>query len=161
MCILSSEKLEDFSKILDGETYSRCSVFSTTKSFKMRNMFAVNLKLQGWNEDVVMEVIHKYFNHSPNKVLALKLKISSNEPFKHLLRCPLLAELGIHSFRNLFLAPIGAQGVTMSVCLSVRPAHYALEQSIFIFLGQRAIREQSSSQRALRAIKSESDSRSL
>ena len=34
----------------------------------MKNMFAVNLKLQGWNEDVVMEVIHKYFNHSPNNV---------------------------------------------------------------------------------------------
>ena len=38
---------------------------------------------------------------------------------------------------NLFLAPIGAQGVTMSVCLSVclsvRAAQTCLEQSIFIF----------------------------
>ena len=61
----------------------------------MGNMFAVNLKLEGWSEDVVMEVIHSYFNHCPNKVLALKLKISSNEPFKLLLRCPLLAQLGM------------------------------------------------------------------
>lgn len=101
--VLSSENLEDLRKILDGETYSRCSVFATTQAYTMRNMFAVNLKLQGWNEDVVMEVIHKYFNHSPNKVLALKLKISSNEPFKHLLRCPLLAQLGIHYLKIYFL----------------------------------------------------------
>ena len=44
-----------------------------------------------------------------------------------------------------FLAPTGAQGVTLSVCLSVRPASVCLEQSIFIFQGQRAIREQSES----------------
>ena len=41
-----------------------------------------------------------------------------------------------------FLAPIGAQGVTMSVCLSST----SLEQSIFIFLGQRSIREHSEQQ---------------
>ena len=86
--------MEDLRNILDGQTYSKCSVFASTKNCKMKNMFAVNLKLQGWNVNIVMEVIHKYFNHSPNKVLALKLKISSNEPFKHLLRCPLLAQLG-------------------------------------------------------------------
>ena len=86
--------MEDLRNILDGQTYSKCSVLASTKNCKMKNMFAVNLKLQGWNVNIVMEVIHKYFNHSPNKVLALKLKISSNEPFKHLLRCPLLAQLG-------------------------------------------------------------------
>ena len=86
--------MEDLRNILDGQTYSKCSVLASTKNCKMKNMFAVNLKLEGWNVDIVMEVIHKYFNHSPNKVLALKLKITSNEPFKHLLRCPLLAQLG-------------------------------------------------------------------
>ena len=42
-----------------------------------------------------------------------------------------------------FLAPTGAQGVTMCVCLTVRHnmLKTSLEQSIFIFLGQRAIRE--------------------
>ena len=58
---------------------------------------------------------------------------------------------------NIFLVPTGAQGVTMSVC----PLQSCLEQLIFIFLGQIAIRERSSSQRALRALKLESYSRSL
>ena len=45
---------------------------------------------------------------------------------------------------------------------SVRPAQVCLEQSIFIFQGQRAIREQSeSTQWALRALKLESYCRSL
>ena len=45
--------------------------------------------------------------------------------------------------KYLFLAPTGAQGVTIFVCLYVRPVQVCLEQSIFIFLGQRerAIRE--------------------
>ena len=43
-----------------------------------------------------------------------------------------------------FLAPTGAQGVTMSVRPSVRlSARPAPSQSIFIFLGQRSNREQS------------------
>ena len=54
----------------------------------------MELRLEGWREEVVMEVIHKHFSHSPNKVLALKLNLSNNEPYKKLLRCPLLAQLG-------------------------------------------------------------------
>ena len=38
---------------------------------------------------------------------------------------------------NIFLVPTGAQGVTMSVC----PLQSCLEQLIFIFLGQIAIRK--------------------
>ena len=41
----------------------------------------------------------------------------------------------------LFLDPSGAQGVTLFVRLSVRAGQVCLEQSIFIFLGQRALRE--------------------
>ena len=51
------------------------------------------------------------------------------------------------------------------VCPSVCPAQVCLEQSIFIFLGQRAIRalkkQSESTQKAIKAIKSESYSRSL
>ena len=51
------------------------------------------------------------------------------------------------------LAPPGAQGMLMSVCPSVCSAQSALEQSIFIILGQRAVREQSeSNQRAVKAL---------
>ena len=51
---------------------------------------------------------------------------------------------------TIFLAPTGAQGMLMCVCPSLRPAQSALEQSIFIFLGQRALREQAKSNQALR-----------
>ena len=57
-----------------------------------------------------------------------------------------------------FLAPTGAQGVTMSVRPFVCAGQSCIEQSIFIFLGQRSIREPS---RAIRALKSESSSRSF
>ena len=50
---------------------------------------------------------------------------------------------------KVFLAQTGAQGVTLSVRLSVCAAQTCLEHSIFILLGQRALREQSSSQRAI------------
>ena len=52
-----------------------------------------------------------------------------------------------------FLAPTGAQGVTLCVRLSVRHnmLKSSLEQLIFIFLDQRALGEHSeSTQRALR-----------
>ena len=66
---------------------------------------------------------------------------------------------------NLFLAPIGAQGVTIWVRPFVRLVQTCLEQSIFIFLGQRAIKEHWEHsvihQRAIKALKSESYSRSL
>ena len=83
-------------KIVTGETYSCCSVIAAAKKNHYVNVdsFQVHLQLEGWKEEVVMEVIHKQFSHSPNKVLALKLKLSSNDPFKNLLRCPLLAQLG-------------------------------------------------------------------
>ena len=75
-------------------------------------------------------------------------------------RCIYVCNVHIHCFRlnslmtsglfsvqfNHFLAPTGAQGVTMSVRLSVCPSvrhsmlKTSLEQSIFIFLGQRAIK---------------------
>ena len=52
--------------------------------------------------------------------------------------------------------------VRSSVRASVRPVQVCLEQSIFIFLGQRAVRKQSeNTHRALRALKSDSYSRSL
>ena len=81
-------------KIISGEIYSKCSILSASKDSKFKDMFNLNLKLHGWKNEVVMEVIHKQFNHSPNKILALKLRITGNEPFKNLLRCPLLAQLG-------------------------------------------------------------------
>ena len=62
--------------------------------------------------------------------------------------------LRIH--RNYFLAPTGAQGMLMSVC----QGQVCLEQSIFIFLGQRAIKEHSESNRAVKK-QLESYSRSL
>ena len=90
----SGENEDMICKIISGEIYSKCSVLAASKNNKFKRMFNVNLKLHGWKNDVVMEVIHKQFNHSPNKVLALKLRITGNEPFKNLLRCPLLAQLG-------------------------------------------------------------------
>ena len=89
-------------KIVTGDSYSYCSVIAAAKKNQCvnTNNFQVHLQLEGWKEEVVMEVIHKQFSHSPNKVLALKLKLSSNEPFKHLLRCPLLAQLGNKEHQN-------------------------------------------------------------
>ena len=89
-------------KIVTGDSYSYCSVIAAVKKNQCvnTNNFQVHLMLEGWKEEVVMEVIHKQFSHSPNKVLALKLKLSSNEPFKHLLRCPLLAQLGNKEHQN-------------------------------------------------------------
>lgn len=93
---LSGCALEMMTKIISGETYTQCSVIASAKSglSVRRRLFDVELRLEGWREEVVMEVIHKHFSHSPNKVLALKLKLSNNEPYKKLLRCPLLAQLG-------------------------------------------------------------------
>ena len=64
---------------------------------------------------------------------------------------------------SLLLAPTGAQGVTLSVCLSVRPSvcvgQFCLEQSIFIFLREsnQAVREHSESNQSMkiRVIQSE------
>ena len=55
--------------------------------------------------------------------------------------------MDLQHWHCLFLAPTGAQGVTMSVRPSVRHnmLRNSLEQSIFIFLGPRAIREHSES----------------
>ena len=92
----SGETYKLFHNIIRGETFTKCSVLASTKSnFSSKNEdFDVHLKLMGWKEEVIKEVIHKQFYHSPNKVLALKLKLSSNEPFQNLLRCPLLTQLG-------------------------------------------------------------------
>ena len=92
----SGAALETVKTIITGETYSQCSVIATAKSSASvsRGMFDVRLRLEGWREEVVMEVIHRHFSHSPNKVLALKLKLSHNETYKKLLRCPFLAQLG-------------------------------------------------------------------
>ena len=53
---------------------------------------------------------------------------------------PPLFKLG-PSMIMMFLAPTGAKGVTISVRQSVCPVIGRLDQSIFIYLGQRAIRE--------------------
>ena len=94
----SGECLPIISKIISGETYSKCSVLAAggTRGGKglSNKQFNVHLQLRGWKQNVVMEVIEKHFNYSPNKVLALKLKLTSNDPFKHLLKCPLLTQLG-------------------------------------------------------------------
>ena len=75
--------------------------------------------------------------------------------------------ISLYNSGKVFLAPTGAQGVTLSVRLSVCPVtscleqsifiilaqinkQTSLEQSIFICLGQNAIREQSSTQRTLK-----------
>ena len=50
----------------------------------------------------------------------------------------------------LFLAPTGAQEVTLSICPSVPTMKSWLEQSIFIFLGQRDIKQSKNTQGALR-----------
>ena len=55
---------------------------------------------------------------------------------------PKLHFLRKNHFRIVFV-PTVAQGVTLSVCLSIRAGQVCLNQSIFIFLGQRAIREHS------------------
>ena len=53
--------------------------------------------------------------------------------------------------RTQILAPTGAQGMLLSVCPSVCAAQTCLEPSIFIFLGQRALRGHSeNTQRAQR-----------
>ena len=88
-------------KIISGETFSQCSVVATVRpgaSSVRREMFDLELRLLGWREERVMEVIHRHFSHSPNKVLALKLKLCNNEPYKNLLRCPLLAQLGYYQY---------------------------------------------------------------
>ena len=54
----------------------------------------------------------------------------------------MLVNLEIHKYvkEKIFLAPTGAQEVTLCVCMSVRPAQVCQEQSIFILIGQRALR---------------------
>ena len=83
---LNGESLEVIKKVIVGETYSKCSVIAASKNSCHGDMFKHDLMLEGWREEVVLEVIHRQFTYSPNKVLALKLKLSNNEPYKHLLQ---------------------------------------------------------------------------
>ena len=62
-----------------------------------------------------------------------------------------------------FLAPTGAQGITLSVCLSVCPFGDKLSRAVNPHLfrsesNQRANKQSESTQRALRSLKSESHS---
>ena len=70
--------------ILTGQTYSQCSVIAAAQpSASVRGMFDLAVRLEGWREEVVMEVITKHFSHSPNKVLALQLKLSHSQHQPH------------------------------------------------------------------------------
>ena len=99
---LHGENIEMINKIVSGETFSKCSVLAASRELKpvRRNLFDILVKLKGWKEETVVEVIHKQFPHSPNKVLALKLKLSNNDPFKFLVRCPLLAQLACLAYED-------------------------------------------------------------
>ena len=99
---LSGENIETMAKIVSGETFSKCSILAASMEGKSlrRNVFDILVKLKGWKEEAVVEVIHKQFPHSPNKVLALKLKLSNNDPFKFLVRCPLLAQLACLAYED-------------------------------------------------------------
>ena len=60
----SGAALETVKTIITGETYSQCSVIATAKSSASvsKGMFDVRLRLEGWREEVVMEVIHRHFS---------------------------------------------------------------------------------------------------
>ena len=76
------------SKILSGQTYSHCSVIAASQPrASLVRMFDLAVRLEGWRDEVVMEVISKHFSHSPNKVLALQLKLSHSphQPHRNLL----------------------------------------------------------------------------
>ena len=100
---LSVGSLEMMTKILRGQTYSQCSVMAAAQpTASVRRMFDLVVRLEGWREEVVMEVITKHFSHSPNKVLALQLKLShsQHQPHRNLLNCPLLAQLACLAYED-------------------------------------------------------------
>ena len=99
---LHGENIDTISRIISGETFSKCSILAASREGKstQRSLFNILVKLKGWKEETVVEVIHKQFPHSPNKVLALKLKLSNNDPFKFLVRCPLLAQLACLAYED-------------------------------------------------------------
>ena len=105
---LGEESRTEMGKTLSGETYSQCSVMAASKhSHQDRgNLYTETLKLEGWKEEVVMEVIHRQFSHSPNKVLALKLKLTSNDPYHRVLRCPLLVGLACLAYEDTGELPV-------------------------------------------------------
>ena len=92
-------------RILSGHTYSQCSVLATAPpsppsppSTPARRRFDLVLSLEGWREEAVLAVINQHFSHSPNKVLALRLKLSQSQ--RTLLNCPLLAQLACLAYED-------------------------------------------------------------
>ena len=93
--LLPQEAREEVHALVDGTTFPHCSIFATSSpGSNDRELFTVHATLRGWREEAVFEVIHRQFPHTPNKVLALKLRLSGLEPGLTLVgSCPLLASL--------------------------------------------------------------------
>ena len=72
-----------------------------------------------------VEVAHPY-----NEDIEALARVLKETGLKQVIRIPTC----------LFLAPTGALEMLIFVCLSVCPVKSCLEQSIFIYLGQRALR---------------------
>ena len=120
---LSPGSQEMMTKILSGETYSHCSVIAAAPpTASARRMFDLVVRLEGWRKEVVMEVIKKHFSHSPNKVLALQLKLSHSQHPPHrtqLLNCPLLAQLACLAYEDTGELPTRASESLHSMMRSV------------------------------------------
>ena len=86
---------EEVLAVVQGSSLPHCSVLATSSlGCGDRESFQVQAQLRGWREAAVVEVIHRQFPHSPNKVLALKLKLSGAERSLALVgSCPLLTSL--------------------------------------------------------------------
>ena len=93
--LLPREAREEVQALVDGTTFPHCSIFATcSQGSDEKELFSVHAILRGWREEAVFEVIHRQFPHTPNKVLALKLRLAGLEPGLTLVgSCPLLASL--------------------------------------------------------------------
>ena len=93
--LLPREAREEVQTLVDGTTFPHCSIFATcSQGSNEKELFSVHAILRGWREEAVFEVIHRQFPHTPNKVLALKLRLAGLEPGLTLVgSCPLLASL--------------------------------------------------------------------
>ena len=58
---LPKENLEVIYRIISGETYTMCSVLAASTEGKsvQKNPFKILIKLKGWKQETVIEVIHR------------------------------------------------------------------------------------------------------
>ena len=65
------EAREELEHLVRGATFPHCSVVATSTSSPEWEGWHFDLvgQLRGWRQEVVMELIHRQFPHTPNKVV--------------------------------------------------------------------------------------------